>query len=117
MNKKELDNILEKHKKWLSDNNTGKRADLIYANLSNANLSNVNFKYANLTDADLKHANLSNVNLSDADLSGADLRNADLSKDTKFNLNQLTYLNSCYYYENNEWIAFKDSELYKGLLG
>jgi len=38
MEKKELNKILDDHRKWLSDDPTGKRADLRNAELSNANL-------------------------------------------------------------------------------
>ncbi|MBK3608291.1 pentapeptide repeat-containing protein [Listeria monocytogenes] len=62
MKQEELDIILEKHEKWLRDED-GERADLRHANLTNANLTN-----AVLTGADLRHANLTNANLSDANL-------------------------------------------------
>ena len=63
MTQEELNEILEKHKKWLNDKPGGERANLSHANLSNANLS---------------HANLSRANLSGANLSGANLRHSDL---------------------------------------
>ena len=58
----------------MEDSKTGKRADLIGANLRYADLSGVDLRYA-----DLRYANLRNADLSGADLSGANLRNADLS--------------------------------------
>ena len=39
MNKEELQEILEKHQKWLNDEEGGKRTDLRYADLRCANLS------------------------------------------------------------------------------
>lgn len=51
MDKKELDLILEKHKKWLNDENDGERANLRGANLRYANL-----RYANLRGADLDYS-------------------------------------------------------------
>ena len=85
----ELKEILDKHKKWLNDEEGGERADLsnadlynanLYnANLYNANLYNANLRYADLRYADLRYANLSNADLSNADLRYADLSNADLS--------------------------------------
>lgn len=48
----ELDEILIKHKKWLSNEVGGKRADLRYANL----------RYADLSGADLSGADLSGAN-------------------------------------------------------
>ena len=53
-----LQEILDKHKKWLNEEEGGERADLSYADLS----------YADLIGADLRRA----------DLRGADLRGADL---------------------------------------
>ena len=100
---KNLNEILEKHLKWLNDENGGERADLYRANLSEAdlrganlyiadlrganlyiadlrgtNLSGTNLSGANLSEADLRGANLRGANLSGANLSGADLRGADL---------------------------------------
>ena len=89
MKQEELNIILEKHYKWLNDEEGGERAnlsganlrcaDLRYANLSGANLSGADLRYANLRYADLSGANLSGANLSGADLSGADLSGANLS--------------------------------------
>ena len=73
MTQAELNEILEKHKKWLNDKPGGERANLSHANLSNANLS-----HANLSHANLSRANLSGANLSGANLSGANLRHSDL---------------------------------------
>ena len=53
-----LQEILDKHKKWLNEEEGGERADL--------------------SDADLSGADLRRADLSDADLSGAYLRGADL---------------------------------------
>ena len=83
--KKKLNEILEKHKKWLEGKEGGERADLSNANLSNANLSkadlrNANLRSADLSKADLRNAYLSNADLRNADLSNANLRSADLSK-------------------------------------
>lgn len=68
MKEKELKEILEKHRKWLSKEEGGEMADLGGADL----------RCANLRCADLRCAYLSRVNLSRAYLRGADLRGADL---------------------------------------
>ncbi len=73
MTKEELNQILDKHQKWLNDESGGEHADLTNADLRGANLIN-----ANLSDADLRHADLSDADLRHADLRGADLRHADL---------------------------------------
>lgn len=59
MTKSELNEILEKHRKWLNDEEGGERADLSGANLSGANLSGANLSWADLSGANLSWANLS----------------------------------------------------------
>ena len=65
----ELEEILEKHRKWLFKEGGGE-----YANLQRANLQGVF-----LQDADLRNADLRGTHLQGANLEGADLRNAYLS--------------------------------------
>ena len=76
MEQKELNLILENHKKWLLKGNDGKRANLRYANLRYANLIGANLKGADLSDADLSCASLNEANLRGSDLRGANLRGA-----------------------------------------
>lgn len=74
MEQAKLDKILEEHKEWLrTDGESGKRADLRYANLRCADL-----RSADLRSADLRGANLRGADLTDANLRGADLRGANL---------------------------------------
>jgi len=79
ISEKELKYILDKHGKWIRNEEGGERANLSYANLRSANLSYADLSYANLRSADLSSANLSYANLSYADLSSADLSYANLS--------------------------------------
>ena len=84
MDRLELQEILEKHEKWLNNQEGGLRADLHWADLRWADLSGANLRKANLHKADLSWANLrgadlSGTNLCKAGLSWADLREADLS--------------------------------------
>lgn len=72
--KKELKEILKKHKLWLEDNPEGAKADL-----SEVDLNNVDFHCMDLRYADLRHTNLFGANLCHADLTGAILYGADLS--------------------------------------
>ena len=74
--KKELNEILAKHRLWLADEG-GEKANLSGADLSRADLSGADLSRANLFGANLSRANLSRANLSRANLSRADL------KDTK----------------------------------
>ena len=89
-----LKEVLESHKKWLENEESGDRADLSDEDLSDVDLSNLNLAYvilegAFLTDAiltrthlrgaDLKGVDLTDVNLTDANLSYANLKGAYLS--------------------------------------
>jgi len=80
----QLKEILELHRKWMVNEDGGKRANLRGANLSGANLRGANLSGAYLIDADLSYAYLNDANLRRADLrranlSGAYLIDADLS--------------------------------------
>ena len=78
-NGKNLKEVLELHKKWLKDEEDGKRADLSNENLSNVDLGNLNLRYVILEGVNLSNAELSYVNLSYANLKGANLRSANLT--------------------------------------
>ena len=75
----ELKEILEKHQKWIRNEDGGERANLSWANLSWANLYGANLSWANLYGANLSGANLSWADLSWANLYGANLYGANLS--------------------------------------
>lgn len=89
LNRREIDELLENHKKWLKGEG-GHCLDLRNANISlagaylkgadlaQANLSNVNLRNVNLQGADLRNVDLSGANLSHADLSNAILNNTNL---------------------------------------
>jgi uncharacterized protein YjbI with pentapeptide repeats len=76
--KEQLAEILDKHQKWLNDEEGGENANLSDANLSGADLRDADLRYANLRCANLRGANLRDANLRDADLRYADLRCANL---------------------------------------
>ncbi len=78
MTQEELNVILDKHKKWLRNEEGGERANLSRANLSRANLREAHLGEADLSGADLRGANLSRANLREAHLGEADLSGADL---------------------------------------
>ena len=69
--KLELAVVLEKHAKWLRNEDGGERADLSRAYLSGADLSGADLSRAYLSGAYLSRAYLSGADLSRADLSGA----------------------------------------------
>ena len=68
-----IEEILERHKKWLNAEGGGERANLEGANLEGANLAG-----ANLAGAILRFANLAGANLAGTNLAGAILRFATL---------------------------------------
>ena len=72
--KKELNNILKLHKKWID-----KEAGGVCANLSDADLSNTGLICANLRSVDLRHAILTCIDLTGANLRGAYLCGVNLS--------------------------------------
>ena len=83
MTNKELKKIIEKHEKWLKDQDGGERAvlrgaDLRGADLCGAYLSGADLRGADLCGADLRGAVLCGTYLSGADLCGAYLSGADL---------------------------------------
>jgi Uncharacterized low-complexity proteins len=78
MTQEDLDKVLELHKKWLSNEEGGERANLSEVNLSWKNLVGANLRGANLRGADLRWAKLVGSNLRWANLVGANLSGAYL---------------------------------------
>ena len=77
MEQKELNKILESHKRWLRSEG-GECANLHGADLRSARLLWADLTGANLTEANLRQADLRRANLCRADLIGADLTEAKL---------------------------------------
>ena len=61
MERKKLDEILEKHQKWLDGDPDGERANLRRANLQDADLQDADLRRADLQGANLQGANLFNT--------------------------------------------------------
>jgi len=80
MNDKQIAKIMELHRRWLTDEPGGIRADLQNADLRRADLRNADLIGADLSNADLRGADLIGADLSNADLRRADLSNADLRR-------------------------------------
>ena len=78
MKKEELSEILEKHKKWLSEDG-GKCADLRGADLTSANLRGADLRGAYLYGANLAYTDLTDAILTSANLRWANLRGANLN--------------------------------------
>ena len=106
----DLKQILELHKKWLNNEDGGKRADLRDADLSGADLSGANLSGADLRGADLR----------DADLRGADLCDATGNKKEvlTFQTNKYTVVIcqdriqiGCRNFSQSEWFNFSDCEI------
>ena len=77
LTKKEIE-VLQRHAKWLQNEEGGEKANLRGANLRGANLRGANLRGANLWDANLWDADLRGADLRGANLRGANLRGADL---------------------------------------
>ena len=77
--KEELSEILEKHKKWLNNDESGEKADLRKANLSGADLRGTDLRQADLRETDLSGADLQGTDLQYASLLHADLRGSNLN--------------------------------------
>lgn len=124
MNSKELQSILELHRKWLFGEDGGKCADLRCADLCDvdlrftdlrgadlqgANLLRANLRGVNLQGADLRYANLCYANLRDAELRGADLRDANLQGANLCGacLSDFDLARTCICPEKGSFIAFK----------
>ena len=78
MTQKELDKILELHKKWLNKKKDGVRADLRRGDLRRTDLREVDLRGTDLRGADLCRADLRGADLRNTYLYGADLCRADL---------------------------------------
>lgn len=78
MTDKEVTDILNKHEKWLRDEEGGERANLRDADLCGAKLRGANLYGADICGAYLCEADLRGANLSRADLRRASLRDAAL---------------------------------------
>ena len=78
MDNEKLKEILERHRKWLNNEDGGERANLGGANLCGADLREADLRGANLCGANLRGANLGGANLREANLYGADLYGADM---------------------------------------
>ena len=97
--------ILEKHKKWLREEQDGERANLSFANLSGADLCGADLSGANLYGAELSRANLSGADLSGANLSGVDLSRAKNVDSAKWNIHTAFYPLQCP--EKGAYTAYK----------
>jgi uncharacterized protein YjbI with pentapeptide repeats len=76
MDANKLMGVLEKHAKWLNNEEGGERADLTGADLRWARLIGADLRWARLIGADLRGARLIGADLSEARLIGADLSGA-----------------------------------------
>lgn len=99
--KEKLDEILEEHEKWLSENGGERPADLRDANLRRADL-----RRADLWRADLRYADLRGANLRGTNLWGADLRRTDFSQSAGL-VSQADWLEENLEKKEEGYIAYK----------
>ena len=97
--------VLEKHRKWLVEEDGGEKANLRGANLRGANLCGANLRGADLCGADLSYADLSGADLSGADLSYADLSGAKNLDKALWNMYTAFYPMQCP--ESGSYIGYK----------
>ena len=76
--RRELNDILRKHRLWLEGYVGGAKADLSYVDLRLICLGNASLQRADMRGSNLQMVNLQGADLEGADLEGADLRGADL---------------------------------------
>ena len=77
LTKEEIE-VLQRHAKWLKNEEGGEKANLRGADLRGADLRDANLRGADLRGANLRDANLRGANLWDANLRGANLWDANL---------------------------------------
>ena len=111
----DLKQILELHKKWLNNEDGGKRANLRGADLRGADLSGANLSGANLSGADLSRANLRRADLRDADLWNTIGNQVEV---LTFQTNKYTVVIcqdrlqiGCKNFSQSEWFNFSDDEI------
>jgi uncharacterized protein YjbI with pentapeptide repeats len=80
LHKKELQQYVQLHRFWLSNDRRGKRADLTLRTLRNLDLSGVDLSRAKLTGAQFINCNLDGAVLAEADLFGVNLSGASFRK-------------------------------------
>ena len=78
LTQEELDQILDKHQKWLDGKKNGKCADLSYMDLSCLDMSNRDLSYINFESSNLDFVNMTNVDAISANFDGASLYSPDV---------------------------------------
>lgn len=68
MTQEELNVILDKHRKWLNNEDGGERADLCWSSLCGADLRGADLRWIDFSMVDLRYANLHYANLRGASL-------------------------------------------------
>jgi len=117
-----LKEILDNHKKWISNSDEGARADLRGADLRGADLRGADLRGANLCGADLCGADLCGADLRGANLCGADLRGADSDFSVFRGLSGMKWFVllkndsvkiGCQEHTYKSWKEFSDDEIFK----
>lgn len=78
MDRARLNEILEKHKKWLNFENDGVRADLSHSDLSQSDLSYSDMSHSNMRHSDMSHSDMSRSNLLGSNLRGSNLSHSNI---------------------------------------
>ena len=112
MTAEKLKDILDNHKKWLSNSNEGARANLRGANLCGADLRGADLRRADLRGANLRGANLREANLHRADSDFSVFRGLSGMKWFVLLKNDSVKI-GCQEHTYKSWKEFSDDEIFK----
>ena len=101
MDQKKLDEILEKHKKWLDGKPDGERAVLSYRYMSYSDLS-----YSNLRNCEMTGCDMSGCDMTGCDMRGSNLRDSNLSG-CKGLVSPIQYMEENFEHSADGYIAYK----------
>ena len=74
----DLREILEKHEKWLNDEDGGEKADMQQSDMQRANMQRANMQRANMKWADMRGVDMQQSDMRGADMRGANMQWADM---------------------------------------
>ena len=120
MNADELKVVLEKHRKWLNNEDGGERASFSCTDLCGADFRGTDLRGADFRGTDLRGADFSGADLRGANFRGADLRDAIL-RGAKLSvihtdiwtiyIHPDTVRIGCKHFTHEGWLSFSDEEI------
>lgn len=104
ISKQELKKILDKHGKWLRNEEGGQKANLSWADLSWADLRSADLRWADLSSADLRWADLRWADLTGANLTSANLLIFQFNRHQAFFTSDGMLRVGCMFMPISEWL-------------